>query len=768
MTGSNGQSSGLLARLQRRGVLRVAASYAVIAWLLLQIADVVLEPLGAPAWIMRALIVAVVVGFPVAVVLAWFYELTPDGIQRDHAAAGAERPIVHGVRRYTDLILIGALVAVIAVLLVRQQGGGESLEDGPPVLAVLPFSEIGGTQDSVFGMGLADTLTHKLGQLQEVVVLASRSTMEFAGTELDLPTVGAKLGASVLVEGSVQRGAGMLRVNARLVQAANGQQLWAGSYERRDTDLFAVQDEIANAVSSALSLVLSADEQQRLDTPVASSLSAYDAYTLGRVSLAQRGQKVRDAVDFFRQAIQLDPDFALAHAALAEALWMAPSYLRQDVRWDDVADEARRSAGMAQAIDPNLGEGYMAQVYVYMADNRYGSETTWPDEQLEALLNRAIARSPSHAPAARYLAAFAEEPRERIRLLERAALLDPRSGIIGYDIAVEYAKLGEWDAAVDWLLKSGQSADPYFAIGYGNIPYTLVFYAGQLDEGARWLRLMAAALDDLAIAANDLPFSFALFDAMWDIGAREEARAVLERLPEITPPENASNLLFNQMFFAWLEGDDESAAVLLTRLEDEHLRQHAGWPNLARYPGADWILAVATDLALKRGDAAAALERYQQAFPDPANYYSPSKPSVFFQPALMTAALLKQNGRADEARALIEGFLEANREAPVNGRAGVGHARFMAHALLGDVEGARAAMQGLLEVNFTALLLLLEQGLFDEDYRAVMADPVVAAGYAELRDRVDEMRRSYLERPDLPLGRVPPNMAAAAAELRRS
>lgn len=571
--------------------------------------------------------------------------------------------------------MIGVLVAVIAVLLVRQQDGDELEADGPPVLAVLPFSEIGGAKESVFGMGLADTLTYKLGQLQEVVVLASRSTMEFAGTELDLPAVSARLGASVLVEGSVQRGAGILRVNARLVQAPGGQQLWAGSYERRDTDLFAVQDEIANAVSSALSLVLSPDEQQRLDTPVASSLSAYDAYTLGRLNLAQRGQRVRDAVDFFRQAIQLDPGFALAHAALAEALWMAPTYLRQDVRWDDVADEARRAAGMAQAIDPNLAEGYMAQAYVYMADNRYGSETTWPDEQLEALLNRAIARSPSQAPA---------------------------------------------------------------------------------------------ALDDIAIAAGDMPFSYPLFDALWGIGAREEARALLERLPEITSADYAGNLLMNQMFFAWLEGDDESAAVLLKRLEDEHLRNHPGWPNLSRFPAADWILTVATDLALKRGDVEAALERYRQAFPDPVNYYSPSNPSVFFQPALMTAALLKQNGRPDEARVLIEAFLEANRETPVNGRGGIGHARFMAYALLGDVEGARAAMQGLLEMNFTVMFLLLEQGLFDEDYRAVMADPVVAAGYAELRDRVDEMRRSYLERPDLPSGRVPPNMAAAAAALRRS
>ncbi|HLF31920.1 MAG TPA: hypothetical protein VI566_12955, partial [Xanthomonadales bacterium] len=133
---------GWMASLQRRGVLRVALSYAVIAWLTLQIGDVVLQPMGAPTWVMRALIVVVVAGFPSALLLAWYFELTPSGIQRDTLPEAAERPGVRGTRRYADLVIIGVLLITVMVLLARQ-GGLLQDEGGTPVVGVLPFTEIG-------------------------------------------------------------------------------------------------------------------------------------------------------------------------------------------------------------------------------------------------------------------------------------------------------------------------------------------------------------------------------------------------------------------------------------------------------------------------------------------------------------------------------------------------------------------------------------------------------------------------------------------------
>ena len=204
-------SSGLLDRLKRRGVFRAAFSYAVIAWLLLQIGDVVLDPFDFDDAAMRVLLVLVAVGFPVAVTLAWFFELTPSGVELDTETPGAARPVVTGIRRYADIVIIGVLVIAVAVLLARQGGLIED-DPGEQVVAVLPFENLSPeAADLYFGEGLADTVIHKLGRLSELVVLASQSTFQFKGRDLDLGDVGAKLGATVIVLGSVQRAGDALR-----------------------------------------------------------------------------------------------------------------------------------------------------------------------------------------------------------------------------------------------------------------------------------------------------------------------------------------------------------------------------------------------------------------------------------------------------------------------------------------------------------------------------------------------------------------------------
>jgi TolB-like protein len=741
------RNPGWFDRLRRRGVFRVAASYAVIAWLLLQIADVVLDPLGAPDWVMQLLIVLVAIGFPVALVLAWFFELTDHGIQRDRQAESEPRPAVHGARRYADLVVIGLLLAVIAFLLVRQQAPEQTFGDAPPVLAVLPFSEIGAAPDSPFGLGLADTLIHKLGQLGELVVLTSNSTFKFAGTSLDLDEVAGKLGASVLLEGTVQRATEMLRVNTRLVEARSGRQLWSGSYERSTEDLFAVQDEIALAVSEALSLVLTPPQAKRLVQPVTSSLTALDAYTLGRVKLAQRGQAIRDAIGFFRQAVELDSEFALAHAALAETLYMAPSYLRADTGWDQVAEEAWNAAKTAQRIDPGLGEGYLAEFYVAEADNRYGAARSWSDAELKSMLNRALARSPNNADAARYIARYAASAEERRRLLERAALLDPRSGIIAYDVSKEYAAIGDYEQAREWALRSGATAEPYFRIGYWNIGIIYAFCAGRLDDGARWMHLFNRSFGG--------PFEVSLYNALWDLGLMADARAVWDALRRKNDPSLEAFRLINEYIDAWREGQDEAANELWTRLETDFLRPHPNWPDLTRYPGSDWLMALRSISDLRAGDPARALARYRSAIPEPLRYPSTLTSGVFLPPPLMTAALLKANGQPEEGRALIQEFLAATEGEPISCDAGVGFSRFLAHGFLGDASAAGAEMQAILDAPFAAMSWQLEVARFDPDYAATLDSPEVAPLYAELQRRILAMRESYRQNPELPPEVVP-------------
>jgi len=742
---------GVIDRLRKRGVVRVAASYAVIAWLALQIADVVLEPLGAPAWAMLAAIVVALLGFPVAILMAWFYELGPDGIRRDNAPESSPRPSVPGIGRFADLFIIGVLLIVIGILVARgpgevRPGNGES-----PVVAVLPFTEIGASEDGFFGMGLADTLIHKLGQLPQLVVLTSNSTFQFRGRGLDLSEVCTRLGASALVEGTVQRATGRFRINARLVEAKSGKQIWSGQYDRKSADVFAVQDEIATAVSTALSVVLSPGEEKRLAQPLTGNLTAFDAYNLGQINMAKRGRNVRDAIDHFRRAIALDPAYALAHAALAEVLYMAPYYLRADIEWEDVADEARAAAAKARELNPELAEAWLAQFYVAEAENRWTGEQIWLDEQLKSWLQRAIELSPSNAAATRYLARYAESSEGKIRLLERAALLDPRSGIIAYDVAVEYSQIKDFDRATEWLLRSGNTAEPYFRIGYSNIPVIYAFDAGALDEAARWARLFSRAFPG--------EFETLQFESLWDLGLISEAADVLEnirnRSAESADPDLSAYVYFNDFISAWRIGDSESAESLFDQIARESLSEFEEWPDLSRYPGADWLMALHAVSLVRAGEYARALEVYRNAIPKPLQYEATLYSSIFFQPALMTAALMKLNGQHDEARRLILQFLEQHQASPVGGRPGVGHARFMAQALLGNVESARAAMQEVLDANFTAMTWQLEVAEFDADYGAVMADPSVTAMYQELLARIRLMRESYLQQPELPPEIVP-------------
>jgi len=356
----------LFGRLKRRGVLRVAFGYAMITWLLLQIADVVFDPLGVPESMMTVLILVLAAGFPVALLLAWFFEFTPTGIELDHLPETAERPAVQGPRRFADIAIIGVLLIIVAVLLVRQGGWIEEESAGLPVIAILPFDNISSDAEyGFFGEGLADTMIQKLGRLSELVVLASSSSFAYKDKDLDSVAIGLKLGATAVMAGSVQRAGQMLRVNTRLVDVESGEQLWAASFDRKLADIFAIQDEIARAVTESLHLVLTQASEERLSRPSTTSLSAYDAYILGQARMASReDDNLIAALDYFRQAITQDPDYALAHAGLAEALYIVSHKAHLQHSWAGDRAEATRAADTAMLLDPALGEAYLAQALV--------------------------------------------------------------------------------------------------------------------------------------------------------------------------------------------------------------------------------------------------------------------------------------------------------------------------------------------------------------------------------------------------------------------
>jgi adenylate cyclase len=412
-------------RLGERGVIRVAVSYAVIAWLLLQIADVVLAPLGAPAWVMTALIIATVAGFPIAIALAWFLEIGERGVELDTAAAGIARPTVRGLRHYADVIVIGVLLTTVIVLLVRQSDLGKPKPPENPAIAVLPFRNVSGDpEQEYFADGLAQEVLDRLGRVPGLTVIARSSSFSFKGKDVDIRTIAERLGVTTLLEGSVRRDGQRLRLSAQLVDGSSGREIWSGTFDRNLTDVFRVQDELAIAVSEAIIPAVRGELQTEPVTPM-SDLNAYDLYLLGRQAQeARTGERLRDSVAYLERAIATDPNYAKAHAALSRSLVLW-SINPQIPAPDDAMQRAEAEAHAALAIDPDSAEGHASLGTVLRQRN---------EPRAEAEYQRALELNPNDAAALwDYGGLLSLDParqEEAEQLRRRLERIDPRSGIL--------------------------------------------------------------------------------------------------------------------------------------------------------------------------------------------------------------------------------------------------------------------------------------------------------------------------------------------------
>jgi TolB-like protein/Tfp pilus assembly protein PilF len=745
------QTSSLWEKLRRRGVIRVAISYAVIAWLLLQIGDVVLEPLDAPGWVMKALIVVVFTGFPVSLLLAWFFELGPTGISVDHLPESAERPHIPGIRRYVDVAIIGVLLITIVILLARQ-GGLLEEGQGPRVIGVLPFTEQGvAAEEAYFGAGLADTLAYKLGQLRQILVLAPSSTREFAGAGQDLAKIGALLGASALLEGTVRRAAGTLKVNARLVDIRSGQQLWSGSYDRAGADLFAVHDEIATAVTEALHLVLSPEDEGRVTQTLTESLSAYDAYLLGHSRLATRDRysgAMLEAVDYFRRAVKIDPDYALAHAGLAEALYLSSSYSQGPVEWATDRAEAQAAAAQAQVLDPSGGEGYLAQAFIAMADNNFGDGTGWPREYVASLLRKAVELSPNNATALKFYSGYIDDSDEGLALLQRAAQLDPRSAIIRHNVAEVLEARGRFDEAFRWYLEAATLVDPYFPMAYRSI-VNMYKLAGAFDVAARWARAYYQAHAD--------PTAYWTYvEALESLAAWDEYRDVLASVTATAADAGddvwrVANLRAN-IGLGVATRDYRRVQEAIKRFGGPVPADGEPWPDVRTFRFGEPMLLAAALCEWLEGRPESALSMLQSGLPS-WNTLLPNGPSSWeFRAPVLASALLKATGRKEEASRILAALLEEAQGMPIGGPDGIGFGRYFALAVAGETEAALDELALAIDSGWTNLWWTLDLLDADPEFAAVTAHPRFKEITGPLHRNIDAMRESFLANPELPEG----------------
>jgi adenylate cyclase len=433
----------LIAELKRRNVIRMAGLYLVGAWLLTQVASTVLPAFDVPGWALRALITVLVIGFVPALVFAWVFELTPEGIKRD-AEVRPEESIAPQTARRMDRAIILVLICALVyfafdkfVLAPRRDSARDAAAaqaaSGAPAtrpaanvdaksVAVLPFVNMSGdAANEYFSDGITEEILNALAQIPGLKVAARTSAFAFKGKDPDLRKVGEVLDVATVLEGSVQRSGDDVRITAQLIDARNGYHLWSEKYDRKLTSIFAVEDEISKAIADKLKVQLGGAHADAGNT---ADPQAHELYLRGLSLLAARGTGLRDAVAAFGRAVEIDPKYAQAWGALAESEQLLPAYTGGDVGTGMARAEA--AAQRALGIEPDTASALVAMANVHV----YRSE--WAQAGLA--FRRALALAPGDAETVNQYAQFLNTTGQQeaaLLQIERARQLDPLSTIIG-------------------------------------------------------------------------------------------------------------------------------------------------------------------------------------------------------------------------------------------------------------------------------------------------------------------------------------------------
>jgi TolB-like protein/Flp pilus assembly protein TadD len=359
--------------LKRRNVYKVAVAYAVVAWLLIQVATQVFPLFEIPNWAIRLVVLLLIIGFPVALVFAWAFELTPEGLKRTEDV-DLNKSITRGTGRKLDFLIIGVLLIVIAVFAYQRFGPGKKgLVTMPSAIpeksiAVLPFENRSEDKaNTYFADGIQDEILTRLSKIADLKVISRTSTQHYKSAPDNLREIASQLGVAHIVEGSVQKSGDSVRVNVQLIKAANDSHLWADTYDRKLTDIFSVESEVAKAIADQLRAHLTGQEEQVIAAKPTDNPEAYDAYLRGlaySLKTAQTPANALGAQKYLKEAVRLDPKFALAWALLSytEARGYRTLNLQPTVA---LREEARQAAETALTLQPNLDEAVLAKGYYH-------------------------------------------------------------------------------------------------------------------------------------------------------------------------------------------------------------------------------------------------------------------------------------------------------------------------------------------------------------------------------------------------------------------
>jgi len=544
--------------LRRRNVVRVGIAYVVVGWLLMQAASALEPALLLPDWVDRVVAVFLLIGFPIVLIFAWAFEITPEGIKLTSLVDRDESitPVTGKKLEHSIIVLLGLAVVFFLVREVwspRDQGGVDVADSAdavdvaeslPASIAVLPFQDYSeGKDQDYFSKGIAEEILNLLAKTNTLRVAARTSSFSFDGSDLDIREIGEKLEVGTVLEGSVRKAGATIRITAQLIDVENGYHLWSETYDRDYTDIFKIQDEIAAAILASLKVHLLGDAttpehavaQRTVD------MDAYSAFLIGNERMALRTQEdIEAARAKFEEAVKIDPDYVPAHVQLAHS-WLLleqDQYGGEDIKNEDVDPIVAPHLAKALELSPKSPEAIGVNGYYHLQRHRY-------QEAAEAF-DQALALNPNYALAYSWRATTAYEQERYLDMLadkEKAYALDPMSLEISSDLAFEYRSFWRpkdaervinrmFDLHPDHPLAYNAALDNLDAHGRVGEALLVVDQALLTDpdnddfkEWRAWLLLTAGFLEDSeAMGVDDASFVSFLMQ-----GRLDEAKVIVDK-----------------------------------------------------------------------------------------------------------------------------------------------------------------------------------------------------------------------------------------------
>jgi len=538
--------------LKRRNVFRVAIGYVITAWLLLQVVDLVLDNIHAPDWVMQVFMLALAIGFPLAIFFAWAFEMTPEGVKRE-SEVDRSKSIAPRTGRKMDRHIMIAMALALAYFAydkflaappdsVPEKGSGsfspvsEQSRDVAVIekmnltplpnpdeqsVAVLPFINMSDdAQNEYFSDGISEELLNVLVRVKGLRVPSRTSSFTFKGSDKKLAEIGAELQVDHILEGSVRKSGDRIRVTAQLIEVNTDTHLWSETYTRQLDDIFAVQDEIAQAIVSALKVTLTGTDQASIQSHETANVEAYNKYLLGRHMWNQRSpESIFAATKPLKEAISIDANFGQAWAALADAYVLIPEYGAGSV--DQYIPLAHEAIARALLINPESAQALTTSAYVKF---NYDYDLKGAHADVE----KAIQIDPGYATAHQWYAELLAAERQYDAALDQlrlARIADPLAPIIPHVMGWILAFSDRTDEAYAYY---GQALeiDPHFGNTIGNL-VTLNMRTGRYDEARARARELAT------ITQYDPTTDLAIIDALENPELLGNALNLIEQDPAL-------------------------------------------------------------------------------------------------------------------------------------------------------------------------------------------------------------------------------------------